>query len=104
MERIELWIGLAELKPLDRKAFGAGGAFTNIVASACSVEEFRKKASEIAAMLDMCVMEVDDAEPLSERRKKCSLTEEVDEMVMRAESDPNAIVYGTFHTYPFDEA
>jgi hypothetical protein len=32
------------------------------------------------------------------------MTEEIDDMVQRAESNPDAIIYGTFFTYPFDEA
>jgi hypothetical protein len=37
-------------------------------------------------------------------RRPMSVTEEVDDMLLRAESNPNAIIYGTFHRYPFDEA
>jgi len=100
----ELWIGLVEVRPFDRKAYGAAGAFTNIVTWACDVEGFRKKAEIIAATMDMCVADIEEAEPLAERIKKLTLTEEIDEMVVRAESNPNAIVYGTFHTYRRDEA
>jgi len=104
MFQLELWIGLAELKPLNRKAYGAAGAFTNIVTWACDVEGFRKKCEIIAAKLDMYVADVEGAEPLAERTRTQTLSEEVDDMVLRAESNPNAIVYGTFHNYPFDEA
>jgi hypothetical protein len=30
------------------------------------------------------------------------MTEEIGEMVLRAESNPDPMVYGTFHAYPFD--
>jgi hypothetical protein len=100
----ELWIGVVEVKPLNRQAHGAGGAFTNIVTWAHGVAEFRAKSEIIAATLDMYVMDVEDAEPLAERTTKCELTEDIADMVFRAESNPNAIVYGTFHRYPFDEA
>ena len=99
-----LWIGLVELRPLDRKAYGAAGAFTNIVTWACDVEGFREKAATIAATLDMFVVDVEQAEPLAKKTKSWTLTEEIDDMVHRAESNPNAIVYGTFHRYLFDEA
>jgi hypothetical protein len=104
MQPPELWIGLVEVKPLNREAYGAAGAFTNIVTWACDVKEFRKKADVIAAELDMYILDVEGAEPLSERVKNCELTDEIDDMVHRAESNPNAIVYGAFHTYPFNEA
>jgi hypothetical protein len=49
MQQLELWLGLVELKPLDRKAYGAAGAFTNIVTWANDLEGFRRKADVIAA-------------------------------------------------------
>jgi len=52
----------------------------------------------------MYVADVEEAEPLTQRTKNWTLTEEIEDMVFRAESNPNAIVYGTFHTYPFDQA
>ena len=104
MQRLELWIGLVELKPLNREAYGAAGAFTNIVTWACDVEGFRKKVEIIAAKIDMYVADVEDAEPLTQRTKNWTVTEEIEDMIFRAESNPNAIVHGTFHTYPFDQA
>ena len=101
---VDLWIGLVELKPLDRRAFGAAGAFTNIVTWASNEDDFRRKAEEIAATLDMFVSDVEDAELVAERAAKWSMTEEVDDMIQRAEGNPSAIVYGTFHTYPYDAA
>jgi len=64
MRQLELWTGLVDLKPLDRKAYGDAGAFTNIVTWANSAEGFRRKAEEIAAALDMSAANIEDAEPL----------------------------------------
>ena len=99
-----LWVGVVELKPLSRAADGAAGAFTNILTWACNVEGFQSKADTIAATLDMYVVGVDVAEFLCETRQRRTLTEEFEEMVLRAESNPNAIIYSTSHTYPFDTA
>ena|SRR2546427_12264005 len=104
MQQPELWIGLVELRPLNRQAYGAAGAFTNIVTWASDVEGFRKKVEIIAATMDMYVADVEGAEPLTQRTKNWTLTEEIEDMVLRAESNPNAIVYGTFYRYPFDQA
>lgn len=104
MKEPELWIGVVEMKPLDRATYGAAGAFTNILTWACDVEGFRAKAELIAATLNMYVADVENVEPLSERRQRWNPTEELDDMVLRAESNRNAIIYGTFHCYPFDEA
>lgn len=101
---MELWIGLVELKPLDRERYGAAGAFTNIVTWASDHEDFRRKAEIIAATLDMFVIDVAGAEPVAQRAEKWSMTEEIDDMLSRAQCNPDAIVYGTFHRYPFGEA
>jgi hypothetical protein len=104
MQQTELWIGVVEMKPLDRRAYGAAGAFTNIVTWANDLESFRRKAEIIAETIQMYVAEVDNAEPLAARGGSTTLSEEIDDMVRRAETNPNAIVWGTFHRYPFDEA
>jgi hypothetical protein len=101
---LELWIGLVELRPLDRKTFGAAGAFTNIVTWGQSADGFRTKAELVAQIVNMFVAGVERAEPLAERKEKWTLTEEVEDIIRRAESNPDAIIFGTFHTYRHDEA
>jgi hypothetical protein len=100
----EIWIGLVEFKPFDRKAHGAAGAFTNIVTWACDATEFRRNVEIIAAKMDFYVAGIEDAGPFAERTKQSTVSEEIEDMVLRAESNPNAIIYGTFHQYPFDGA
>ena len=100
----ELWIGLVELKPLNPQEYGAAGAFTNIITWARDEMEFRKKAETIAATLDLYVISIEDEERLAERTNKYTVSEDIEDMIQRAESNPNAIVYGTFHRYPFNEA
>jgi len=102
MSQFELWIGLVELKPLDRREFEFAGAYTNIVAWADSPVSFNGKTNVIAKRLNMFVASIDDAEPLSARAG--TATEEVDDLVRQAESDPEAIVFGTFDSYPSDDA
>jgi hypothetical protein len=104
MARRELWIGLVELKPLDREGFGAAGAFTNIVTWATDQAEFRSKAESSAATMNLYVVDIEDEEPFAERIKKYSVADEIEDMVEQAESNPDATVYGTFHRYPRDEA
>jgi hypothetical protein len=105
MPRPELWIGLVELRPLNRTAFGAAGAYTHILTWAFDPGSFRNKADEVAATLDMFVADVEWAESVVERDKRNgSPSEEIEDMRIRAESNPNAILFGTFYTYPHDEA
>jgi len=98
----ELWTGLVEFKPLSRTDYGAAGAFTNLVTWAYDLSEFSAKADTIAATLDMYVAGVEKAVPLVETPN--GWTEEFEDMVRRAEANPNAIVYGTFYRYPHNEA
>lgn len=100
MKKPELWIGLVELRPLKR---GEGSpAITNILTWASDSEGFRTKADTIAAELEMYVIGIEGEEPLAARRERSELTEEVKDMLSRAFSNPNAIVYGTFHEFPDD--
>jgi hypothetical protein len=104
MGQPELWIGLVEFKPLKRSADGYAGAFTNIVTWASDISEFRAKSELVAVAFDEYVFDIERAEPVAERARKSSLTEEVADMVFRAEFDPDAIIYGAFHPYSYDEA
>ena len=101
---LELWIGLVELRPFDKKAYGAAGSFTNIITWASNIAEFRQKAETIAATMELFVVDVEDAEPYLKRLQTNEVTEEIEGMASRAEGNPNAIVYGTFYRYPRDEA
>ena len=100
----QLWIGMVELKPVKRPESGPAGAFTNIVTWAVDKDSFRAKAEVIAAKLDRYVVEIENPEPLTSRFRNGGMDEEIEDMVRRAEANPNAIVYGTFHNYRRDEA
>jgi hypothetical protein len=99
----ELWIGLVEARALDRKAYGAAGAFTYIVTWACNAAQFRTKADTIIATLDLCVAGVEGEEPLAKWTEKRTPSQEIEDMIQRAEFNPNAIVWGTFHQYRVDQ-
>ncbi len=101
--QLELWIGLVEFRPLDRETYGDAGAFSYIVTWARGAAEFRKKADTIAATMELCVMSIEREEPLARWLETQSPSEEIEDMIQRAESNPNAIVYGTFHRYRVDQ-
>jgi hypothetical protein len=98
----ELWVAVVELKPIKRVAGEPAGAFTNIVTWASNSEGFREKAEIVAATIDRYVISIQGAEPVEQRREREGLTEEIEEIVDRAESNPKAIIYSTFFTYPHD--
>jgi hypothetical protein len=101
----ELWIGLVHLRPLKREALeGAAGAYTNIITWARDSAGFREKAEVIGATMNLCVVDVEGEEPLRQRFEGSTPTEELEDMIERAENNPHAIVYGTFHQYLRDES
>src|SRR5580658_9581036 len=103
--RLDLWTGLVWLKPLKPDALeGRAGAYTNIVTWATGTDEFRRNCDTIAAKMDLYVMEVENVRLVSSLEAEGTLTEELEEMVLRAEGNPKAIIYGTFHTYPHEDA
>jgi hypothetical protein len=102
----ELWIGLVELRPLPGADLlrGAAGAFTRIVTWASNASEYRQKAELLAKHLNLYVMSVDREEPAASLERRVGFTEEIADLILRAETNPNAILYGTFHRYLSDEA
>ena len=99
----ELWIGLVEARPLDPKVYNAAGAFTHIITWASDASEFRKKAEKILATLDLYVLEVEGEGPLAQWLEKRDPSDEIEDMIQRAEFNPNAIVWGTFHQCRVDQ-
>ncbi|HKR94646.1 MAG TPA: hypothetical protein VJW55_04770 [Candidatus Angelobacter sp.] len=100
----QLWIGLVHLRPRKKGNKDFAGAYTNIITWACDSASFQTKAETIAATMDLYVVEIEDEEPLVERTSDSTLSEELEDMRARAEFNPNAIVYGTFHQYSHDDA
>jgi hypothetical protein len=104
----ELWIGLVELRILAHADSdllrGAAGAFTNIVTWASCASEFREKAELLAKHYNLYVQSIEGEESIASRRSRAGISVEVDDLIARAEVNRNAILYGTFHQYLFDEA
>jgi hypothetical protein len=104
----QLWIGITEVRPSSAKpneTIGhAKGAFVNIVTWASDAPEFKRNAELILDALGLIVVDVQNPEPVVVRRSKAEFDEAIKDMIDRAKSNPNAIIYGTFHTYKNDDA
>jgi len=102
----ELWIGLVEVRPLPHSDLlgDAAGAFTHIVTWASDPSEFRQKSENLANHLGLFVVSVETEELVDRRKRRADLAEALEDLILRAEFNPDAILYGTFHTYRFDEA
>ena len=104
-----LWIGLVEVrseKGGNEILRDTKGAFVNIVTWASDADEYRRNTELITGKLGLFVAGIENPEPVETRRKKGSVVfdEEIEDMISRAEGNPNAIIYGTFHRFERDNA
>jgi hypothetical protein len=101
-ERESIWIGLLEVSPRENaEAFRENsGAFVNVVTWASDETQFREKAKMVMDKLNLEIMGVEGAEPIANRGVIDN--EELKEIAERVRSNPNAIIYGTFHTWRED--
>jgi hypothetical protein len=103
----QLWIGLVEVRPLEGCDVleDAKGAFVNIVTWAADADEYRRNAELVLGELRLFVVDVVRPEPVEVRRRREGDFEEViEDMIDRAQNNPNAIIFGTFHLWEKDDA
>jgi len=102
----QLWIGKVEVRPLkgSRILGDAKGAFVNVITWASNAKEYNCNADLVLRKLGLYILDVENAEPVSLRRKKAVFDEEIEDMIARAQDNPNAIIYSTFHTWDMDTA
>jgi len=95
---LEVWIGTIEIsyfegeKPEIRK-----NAFTVVTTLASNTEEFTQKCKRMLESYGWHLLGVERANPVSALH---DFSEEVTDMLEKTTSNPNAIIYGTFYTYP----
>jgi hypothetical protein len=108
--RKRLWIGMVEVRPLSGKSEILGemkGAFVNIVTWAADAEQYRHNAELVIAGLgDLFVSDVLNPEPVEDRQARAGseFDESIEDLILRAQLNPNAILYGSFHMFEKDDA
>ena len=96
--KTEIWIGTIEISWSDEKTPEAfQPAFTVVTTWATTAEEFREKCSRMLESYGWKLLGVDRANPAPENG---DFSEEVEDMLERTRGNPNAIIYGTFYSYP----
>lgn len=103
----EIWIGLAEVRPLgpDTVLEDAKGAFVNIVTWASTSAEYRNNVELILAKLKLFLVDLVNPEPVETRRsREGDFEEAIEDMIDRAQNNPKAIIYGTFHLWERDDS
>jgi hypothetical protein len=106
----ELWIGVVEVRSLKKRhqiLGNAKGAFVNIITWASDREEFNGKVELLVEDLgNLFLSEVLNPEPVETRRTRTGggFLDDIEEMIFRAQDNPNAIIHGTFHLFENDDA
>ena len=98
MAQPKIWIGAIEISWSDERTPAVfQPAFTVVTTWAASSEEFREKCVRMLESYGWKLLGVDRANPAPEEG---DFSEEVEDMLERIRGNPNAIIYGTFHSYP----
>lgn len=92
----ELWAATVEVvtNPSDT---GDTRAFTNAVSWASSASEYSAVVREVFESYGWVLIGVENCRPVSHSSEAGA---ELAELIQRAQSNPNACIYGTFHYYP----
>ncbi len=93
-----IWIGTVEISFANPDAPNAmRPAFTVVTTWARTSEEFRQKCSQMVESYGWKLLGVDRANPVPDDGE---FSDEVEDMLERTRGNPNAIIYGTFYSYP----
>jgi hypothetical protein len=96
--KTEIWIGTIEISWSGEKTPEVfQPAFTVVTTWAASPEEFREKCARMLTNYGWKLLGVERANPVLESGE---FGAEVEDMLERTRNNPNAIIYGTFYTYP----
>lgn len=93
----QVWIGTIEVSiPDAQKPSVMRYGFINITTWAGTREEFQQKCTRMFESYGWKLLGLERANPVPD---DAAFNEEVAEMLERTRANPNAIIYGTFHTY-----
>ncbi len=95
---LEIWIGTIEISYFDWDTPAVRkNAFTVVSTWACDSEQFAAKCKRMLESYGWHLLGVEKANPASILH---DFSDEVEDMLERTKGNPNAIIYGTFYTYP----
>jgi hypothetical protein len=95
-----VWIALVHVGARNASSPLTGvGAYVNAVGPASGANDFRQQLADAVDNLELDLLEIEDAEPLDERRAHYQVDAEIDELETQARRD-GALHFGTFHNYP----
>ena len=96
--RSEIWIGIVEISYFDPGEPGTRkNEFTVVTTWACNPDEFTEKCKRMLESHGWTTLGVERLNPASVAH---DYSDEVKHMLERTRVNPNAVMCGTFHTYP----
>jgi hypothetical protein len=101
---------MLEVRPLGGRSEILGdmkGAFVDVVTWAADADAYRRNAElVIRALGGLFVSDVLNPEPVEARRARSGtgFDEKTEDLISRAQANPSAIVYGSFHMFEKDDA
>jgi hypothetical protein len=94
----KIWIGTVEISFSNpREPSKVERAFTVVTTWASDLEEFCQKTNQMLESYGWKLLGIEKANPVPDDGV---FSLEVEGMLERTRSNPSAIIYGTFHTYP----
>jgi hypothetical protein len=102
----QIWIGLAEVIPLEgcTALGGSKGAYVNVMAWAEDAAQFRGMLERNLGQLKLALADMRDPEPWEVRStSSAELPEELFEMAQSIANDPAKVSFGVFHAWLNDE-
>jgi hypothetical protein len=94
----QIWIGTVEVYLANPETPSVSKpAYTNVTTWACDADEFGQKCRRMLESYGWKLLGIARANPVSGDDK---FSDEIADMLERTRTNPNATIYGTFHTYP----
>jgi hypothetical protein len=96
-----IWIGMVEVRPFEHSELLADalGAFVHVLTWAANEDEYGRKVRELLDHLHLEMVDIQNAEPLENRRTEGDLDPEIARIAAEVRCNQSAIMYGTFHTW-----
>jgi hypothetical protein len=92
-----IWVGTIEISYLDHEGSDKRkNAFTVVTTWAGGAEEYRRKCELMLESYGWKLLGIEQANPA----ENYDYDEEVADQLERTRVNPNAVIYGTFYTYP----
>ena len=97
----QIWIALFGVRSLPESKVlkNVAGAYVNVLTWASDRAEFEKKAQELMDYLKLVIVKIENPEPLRNRGSIENLDDDLADIATQVKQNPDAIMYGTFHTW-----